>query len=245
MTVSNNQYILSNVEALWPRLNKTYKFDKGENRSVPCDAFEENARYETGFRMTKDQAKPLFVEMVKAYELEKEKNWPDKFAMPFDKDEDGTYIGKAVLKGAYGKEATAKPVQYDAKSVKLPDDFLLTTGSTVNVAFTFTPYCMRIGKTIDSGVSLRIRAVQVIKYVPRESISPFGAVEGGFQYSAEENPFEGVTAAPVETPVVSDELFGDDEPTKVKEPKKVVKKIKPAPKTSDDALASIVDDWDD
>jgi hypothetical protein len=104
---------------------------------------------------------------------------------------------------------------------------------------------MRIGKTIDSGVSLRIRAVQVIKYVPRESISPFGAVEGGFQYSAEENPFEGVTAAPVETPVVSDELFGDDEPTKVKEPKKVVKKIKPAPKTSDDALASIVDDWDD
>ena len=240
MAVSNNQYVLSNVEALWPRINKTYKFDNAENRTVPCDAFDEGAKYETRFRMDKAQAKALFVEMVKAYESKKEKGWPDKFDMPFKKQEDGTYTYKASLKGAYGKDATFKPVQYDAKSVKLPDDFMLTTGSTVNVAVTFTPYNMR-----EAGVSLRLRAVQVIKYVPMEAASPFGAVEGGFQFSAEENPFEVVTAAPVETPVVSDELFGDDEPTKVKEPKKVVKKTAPAPKASDDALASIVADWDD
>lgn len=240
MAVSNNQYVVSNVEALWPRINKTYKFDNAENRTVPCDAFDEGAKYETRFRMTKDQAKALFVEMVKAYESKKEKGWPDKFDMPFKKQEDGTYTYKASLKGAYGKDATFKPVQYDAKSVKLPDDFMLTTGSTVNVAVTFTPYNMR-----EAGVSLRLRAVQVIKYVPMEATSPFAAVEGGFQFSAEENPFEVVTAAPVETPVVSDELFGDDEPTKVKEPKKVVKKTAPAPKASDDALASIVADWDD
>ena len=240
MAVSNNQYVVSNVEALWPRINKTYKFDNAENRTVPCDTFDEGAKYETRFRMTKDQAKALFVEMVKAYESKKEKGWPDKFDMPFKKEEDGTYTHKASLKGAYGKDATFKPVQYDAKSVKLPDDFMLTTGSTVNVAVTFTPYNMR-----EAGVSLRLRAVQVIKYVPMEAASPFGAVEGGFQFSAEENPFEVVTAAPVEIPVVSDELFGDDEPTKVKEPKKVVKKTAPAPKASDDALASIVADWDD
>ena len=240
MAVSNNQYVLSNVEALWPRINKTYKFDNAENRTVPCDAFDEGAKYETRFRMTKDQAKALFVEMVKAYESKKEKGWPDKFDMPFKKEEDGTYTHKASLKGAYGKDATFKPVQYDAKSVKLPDDFMLTTGSTVNVAVTFTPYNMR-----EAGVSLRLRAVQVIKYVPMEATSPFAAVEGGFQFSAEENPFEVVATAPVETPVVSDELFGDDEPTKVKEPKKVVKKTAPAPKASDDALASIVADWDD
>tara|TARA_R110002167_G_scaffold1126_3_gene4848 strand:- start:260 stop:832 length:573 start_codon:yes stop_codon:yes gene_type:complete len=190
--------------------------------------------------MTKDQAKALFVAMVEAYEAKKEKGWPDKFDMPFKKEEDGSYSHKASLKGAYGKDATLKPVQYDAKSVKLPDDFMLTTGSTVNVAVTFTPYNMR-----EAGVSLRLRAVQVIKYVPMEATSPFAAVEGGFQFSAEENPFEVVATAPVETPVVSDELFGDDEPTKVKEPKKVVKKTAPAPKASDDALASIVADWDD
>tara|TARA_R110002074_G_scaffold34175_1_gene94334 strand:- start:443 stop:1018 length:576 start_codon:yes stop_codon:yes gene_type:complete len=191
--------------------------------------------------MTKDQAKALFMEMVKAYEAKKEKGWPDKFDMPFKKEEDGTYTHKASLKGAYGKDATFKPVQYDAKSVKLPDDFMLTTGSTVNVAVTFTPYNMR-----EAGVSLRLRAVQVIKYVPMEAASPFGAVEGGFQFSAEENPFE-IAEAPAKAPAeaVTDELFGDDEPAKVEEPKKVVKKKAPAPKASDDALADIVADWDD
>ena len=236
MAVLNNQYVVSNVEALWPRINKTYKFDNAENRTVPCDAFDEGAKYETRFRMDKAQAKALFVEMVKAYESKKEKGWPDKFDMPFKKEEDGTYTHKASLKGAYGKDATFKPV----KSVKLPDDFMLTTGSTVNVAVTFTPYNMR-----EAGVSLRLRAVQVIKYVPMEAASPFGAVEGGFQFSSEENPFEVVATAPVETPVISDELFGDDESTKVKEPKKVVKKTTPAPKATDDALADIVADWDD
>jgi hypothetical protein len=191
--------------------------------------------------MTKDQAKALFMEMVKAYEAKKEKGWPDKFDMPFKKEEDGTYTHKASLKGAYGKDATFKPVQYDAKSVKLPDDFMLTTGSTVNVAVTFTPYNMR-----EAGVSLRLRTVQVIKYVPMEAASPFGAVEGGFQFSAEENPFE-IAEAPAKAPAeaVTDELFGDDEPAKVEEPKKVVKKKAPAPKASDDALADIVADWDD
>ena len=146
------------------------------------------------------------------------------------------------MKGAYGKDATFKPVQYDSKGVKLPEDFMLTTGSTVNVAVTFTPYNMR-----EAGVSLRLRAVQVIKYVPMEAASPFGAVEGGFQFSAEENPFEVVApAAPAApTEAVTDDLFGDDEPAQVEEPKKVVKKKAPAPKASDDALADIVADWDD
>jgi len=241
MAVTNSQYIVSNVEALWPRINKTYKFDNAENRTIPCDVFDEGAKYETRFRMTKDQAKALFVEMVKAYEAKKEKGWPDKFDMPFKKEEDGSYSHKASLKGAYGKDATFKPIQYDSKGVKLPEDFMLTTGSTVNVAVTFTPYNMR-----EAGVSLRLRAVQVIKYVPMEATSPFSAVEGGFQFSAEESPFEVVATAPVETPVVSDDLFGDDEaPAQVKEPKKVVKKTAPAPKATDDALASIVADWDD
>ena len=94
---TNNQYVISNVEALWPRINKTYKFDNAENRTVPCDAFDEGAKYETRFRMTKDQAKALFMEMVKAYEAKKEKGWPDKFDMPFKKEEDGTYLDKIFM----------------------------------------------------------------------------------------------------------------------------------------------------
>ena len=240
---TNNQYVIKNVEALYPRINKTYRFDSSENRSVPCDPLEDGARYEIKFRMVKEDAKALWHQMEQAYAEKKEGSWPAKFDNPFTKEEDGTYVFKAGLKGAYGKDLTFKPIQYDAKGAKLPEDFLLTTGSTVNVAVTFTPYNMR-----EAGVSLRLRAVQVIKYVPMAAVSPFDAVEGGFEFAAEENPFEVVTETPTAAPVakaeVTDTLFEDEEPV-APEPKKVVKKTAPAPKTDDNALASIVADWDD
>ena len=234
MANTNSSYVIQNVEALWPRINKPYRFDNAENRTVPCDPFDDNAKYEIKFRMTKDQAKELYKGMSAAYDARKEKGWPEKVDMPFTKDDDGMYTYKASLKGAYGKEATLKPVQYDSKGVKLPDDFLLTTGSTVNVAVVFVPYNMR-----EAGISLRLKAVQVIKYVPMETSSPFGAVDGGFEFKAEDdNPFEVVEAKPT-TNVIEGE-FGD-----TPEPKKVSKKTKPEPKKSDADIAAIVDDWDD
>jgi len=235
MANTNSSYVIQNVEAQWPRINKTYKFDNTENRTVPCDAFEDGAKYEIKFRMSKDQAKELYKGMSAAYEERKEKGWPEKVDMPFTKDDDGMYTYKATLKGAYGKEATLKPVQYDSKGAKLPDDFLLTTGSTVNVAVVFVPYNMR-----EAGISLRLKAVQVIKYLPMEAASPFGAVEGGFEFSSEDNPFEVVEAKPA-TNVIEGE-FGEE---KTPEPKKVSKKATPKPKKSDADIASIVDDWDD
>jgi hypothetical protein len=233
MANQNSTFMIQNVEAQWPRINKPYRFDNAENRTVPCDAFDDNAKYEMKFRMTKDQAKALYLGMCEAYEARKEKGWPEKVDMPFNKDDDGMYTYKAALKGAYGKEATLKPVQYDSKGVKLPDDFMLTTGSTVNIAVVFVPYNMR-----EAGISLRLKAVQVIKYVPMEASSPFSAVEGGFEFTSEDNPFEVVEAKPT-TNVIEGE-FGD-----TPEPKKVSKKAAPKPKKTDSDLASIVDDWDD
>jgi hypothetical protein len=234
MANQNSTFMIQNVEALWPRINKPYRFDNAENRTVPCDAFDDNAKYEIKFRMTKDQAKALYLGMCEAYEARKEKGWPEKVDMPFTKDDDGMYTYKATLKGAYGKEATLKPVQYDSKGVKLPEDFMLTTGSTVNIAVVFVPYNMR-----EAGISLRLKAVQVIKYVPMEAASPFSAVEGGFEFKADDdNPFEVVEAKPT-TNVIEGE-FGD-----TPEPKKVSKKTTPKPKKSDADIASVIDDWDD
>ena len=233
MATQNSTFLIKNVEALWPRINKTYKFDNAENRTVPCDPFEDGAKYEMKFRMTKDQAKELYLGMCKAYEDRKEKGWPDKVDNPFTKDDDGMYSYKASLKGAYGKEATLKPVQYDSNGVKLPDDFMLTTGSTVNVAVIFVPYNMR-----EAGISLRLKAVQVIKYVPMEASSPFEKVEGGFTFEKEDNPFEVVETKSVDNVIEAE--FGD-----TPEPKKVSKKATPKPKKTDADLASIVDDWDD
>lgn len=233
MANQNSNYVIQNVEALWPRINKPYRFDNAENRTVPCDPFDDNAKYEIKFRMTKDQAKSLYKAMAASYEERKEKGWPAKVEMPFTKDDDDMYVYKASLKGAYGKEATLKPVQVDSNGSKLPEDFMLTTGSTVNVAVIFVPYNMR-----EAGISLRLKAVQVIKYVPMESTTPFGKVEGGFTYEKDDNPFEVVEAKPT-TNVIEGE-FGD-----TPEPKKVSKKATPKPKKTDADLASIVDDWDD
>tara|TARA_R100000541_G_scaffold13587_3_gene22568 strand:+ start:11129 stop:11845 length:717 start_codon:yes stop_codon:yes gene_type:complete len=236
-------YLVNNVEALYPRINKTYRFDNAENRSVPCDASEDGASYEMSFRMTKDQAKALFLEMSKAYQEKKEAKWPAKLEMPFIKDEDGSYVGKAKLKGAYGAELTAKPMQCDARGTELPDDFMLTTGSTVNVAVVFVPYNMR-----DHGVSLRLKAVQVIKYVEVQKSNPFSAVEG-FTQGEDDNPF-----APIVEPVSQEsmeettaDVFGDDDSAEPEAtPKKVAKKKAAAkPKAKDEDLSSIIDDWDD
>ena len=145
--------------------------------------------------------------------------------MPFTKNDAGMYVGKAKLKAAYGKETTNKPAQFDAKTNKLPEDFRLTTGSTVNLAVIFVPYHMR-----DHGVSLRLKAVQVVKLAEqREAANPFGEVDG-FD-AKDDNPF---VEAPTEEPTP------EEEPA----PKKVAsKKSKPKPKDED--LSSLIDDWDD
>lgn len=237
-------YLVNNVEALYPRINQTYRFDNTENRSVSCDPNEDGASYEMSFRMNKDQAKALFLEMSKAYQEKKEAKWPAKLEMPFVKDEDGFYVGKAKLKGAYGAELTNKPMQCDAKGTELPDDFRLTTGSTVNVAVIFVPYNMR-----DHGVSLRLKAVQVIKYVEQQKSNPFGAVEG-FTMGGDDNPFAPAAAVSQESmEETTADVFGDDEPAPTEPestPKKVVKKkAAPTPKAKDEDLSSIIDDWDD
>jgi len=214
------QYIIKNVEALWPKINRTYHFDSNEGRSVPCEPNAQNAEYSIQFRMDNATAKGLFTAMSECYQANKKDKWADKLERTFVKDDDGMFTHKANLKGAYKNEVTKKPLQVDANNNKLPDEFLLTTGSTVNIAVQFVPYDMG-GK---QNVSLRLKAVQVIKYVPIEERNPFEATDGFVFNKTEDNPFTEDAVA---------------------EPKKVVKKPSPPTKDADDDLSSIVDDWDD
>eukprot|EP00918_Siedleckia_nematoides_P067463 GHVU01146877.1.p2 GENE.GHVU01146877.1~~GHVU01146877.1.p2 ORF type:complete len:242 (-),score=41.12 GHVU01146877.1:561-1286(-) len=233
-------YLIKGVEVLYPRINKTYRFDNTENRSVPCDPFDDGASYSMQFKMDDKQAKELMGAMAAAYAEKREAKWPEKIPMPFKKTDDGMFIGKATLKGAYGKDATSKPKQYDAGNKELDEDFALTTGSVGNIAVVLFPYNMR-----EAGVSLRLRAVQVTKYVPLQASSPFDAVEG-FTVGGEVSPFADVTqSAPVtadEVDVVEVDVEDVEEP--VKEPKKVAKVKSAAPKEAAD-LSALVDGWDD
>mgnify|MGYP000070503943 CR=1 FL=1 len=238
--------MIDNVEILYPRINRTYHFDQAENRSVPCDPLAENAAYETKFLMTKDQAKALFKCMAEAYAEKRENKWPEKLDMPFEKHDDGRYIGKAKLKGAYSGEPTKKPLQVDAKGKELPEDFQLTTGSTCNLAVIFVPYNMR-----DHGVSLRLKAVQVVQYAEMKADNPFGEVEGFDQDEGSDNPFATKVDAVAKTKELpddgSDDLFGDDEEPAEAPPKKVArKKATPKVEKADASdLESLVSGWDD
>jgi len=229
-------YKIKGVEALYPRINKTYKFDSSENRSVPCDVLDDGAAYEMSFKMNETQAKELMSAMASVYKEKRESKWPEKFPVPFTKDDEGMYIGKAKLKGAYGKDATSKPKQYDAKNKELPDDFQLTTGSTVNLAVVLVPYSMA-----NAGVSLRLRAVQVTKYIPLQVASPFDSVDG---FSADEISDDD------ESPFFEIETESSSEVDNVielpvEEPKKKVAKVKTAAPKEKEDLSDLVEAWDD
>ncbi len=235
-------YMIKDVQALYPRINRTYRFDSAENRSVPCEPTDDGAAYSMQFVMDVDQAKELMTAMAKTYKEKRDPKWPEKFPAPFKKNDDGMYVGKVTLKGAYGKELTSKPKHFDAATVELPEDFQLTTGSTVNIAVIFIPYNMA-----NAGVSLRLKAVQVTNYVPPVVQNPFDVVDG-FTNTDGENPFT-VVKTPAESPVEVDELEeieldAIEEP--VEEPKKKGAKVKTAPTPKDkEGLDDLINDWDD
>ena len=234
-------YIIKNVEALWPKLNQTYAFDKKANKHMPCGPRDTNAAFSVDFRADNDTAKALFAQMSGAYNANREKSWPEKLtieASPLVKDDDGTFKGKANLKGAYSGKITEKPVELDSQGNRLPDGFELTTGSTVNIAVTFYPY--RMSET-NWGVSLRLQAVQVIKYAKGPVRNPFGKVEGGYVVEvneAEETAKKAFQSNNVLEETAIDDMF-EDEPVK-----KTAKKAETAPSESAD-INAIIDDWDD
>ena len=79
-------YNINGVVVMYPRMNKTYRFDNTERKSVPCGVFEDGAAYTTSFLMTKAQAKELYEAMAQAYTMKREPSWPEKFEMPFKKN---------------------------------------------------------------------------------------------------------------------------------------------------------------
>jgi hypothetical protein len=235
-------YFIENVEALWPKIDRTYVFDQKVKNSVPCDPRDNGAAFSIQFRMDNDTAKALFAQMKAAWLANREKSWPEKLTMEASslvKDDDGTVKGTSNIKGAYKGEVTARPLQVDSQGTPMPDDFQLTTGSTISVAVTFTPYHM---SKDNWGVSLRLKAVQVIKLAEQRVRNPFGVVEGGFVLE-DNNPF--AKTAPAKSNNVLEAAPADDDDGFDEEPvKKTAKKAEAAP--SEDAdINAIIDDWDD
>ena len=230
----SEQYVIKRTAALYPKLDKTYRYDNEQQRSVSCGATDDGAEYSVNFVMDDPTAKALWSYMKTTYAEEKKKNWPD-IKNPFKKTDDGMWTHKANLKGAYNGDKTKKPSQFDAKTNELPDDFQLTSGSIVNIAVKGIPYSGSMG----AGCSLRLQAVQVLKLAERKQPNPFSAEDG--YNSKEDNPF----AVEIEDAEIVEEVAEEVVEEVVEEPTKVVKKTASAPPKDDSDLSSIIDDWDD
>ena len=225
-------YKIENVEALWPRIDQPYHFNEKANKSMPCGARDQGAEYSIEFRMGKDIAQKLHKEMSASYTQNRQDNWAAKLEIPFVKEDDGRYKHKSNIKGQY-KGRLTQVLQVDSKGNRLPSDFKLTTGSTANIYVEFVPYKMGA----NCGVSLRLKAVQVVKYYEYSAPIEFDIVEGGYTMDG-----EGDTLV---IPPVNETTDSFDEET-VEEPKKAAKKTAPPPTAAaQDDLSSIVEDWDD
>ena len=121
-------YKIAGVEALYPRINKTYKFDSSENRSVPCDALDDGAAYEMSFKMDEGQAKALMSAMASAYKEKRESKWPEKFPVPF---------AKMMKYGKVREKLVADMLQDKKIEVKSERDVWQRTG---NIAIEYQSY---------------------------------------------------------------------------------------------------------
>lgn len=184
--LNTNELVFEKVTAQFPRLNKTYKFDTSENKTVPCDPLDDGAAYTLEFIMDNDDAQAYLDEIKRVYKeaakADTKRKWkPEPTYEPY-KEVDGVPIGKSKKKGAYNGEKTKAPVQKDADSNKLPEDFELTTGSKCNVWGKLFAY--NTGAV--SGVGFRLMGVQVLELAERsDGGDPFEQTKG---FKAEDAP---------------------------------------------------------
>ena len=181
-------YRLTNVKALWPKLDRAYKFDPTptENRpkggSIACDATDPDGKYEMHVIMSDEQAKDLANQMRKAWK-ESDKTKAEPFYATdiediFPQNEDNTGRIAKLVKKTY-QDANSKPRQYMKDGSKAAEDFQLTTNSTIHVMLKIYPWSFA-GKT---GVQLRPEGVMVVELAEREQ-------------QEQSNPFNDLVEAP-------------------------------------------------
>ena len=159
-------YQLENVEALWPKLDRAYKFDAVQNRSVATDATDVEGSYEVNVVLNEADAKALAGAMRKEFNAQRKDDWkswtPKSLDDVFKKDETGHYIAK-ITKKTYG-DANSKPKQWMQDGSAAQPNFQLTTGSKICVQFIIKPWNYA-GK---AGVGLRPTDIMVLELAERK-----------------------------------------------------------------------------
>ena len=164
-------------------MNKTFTTAKGiayyPYISAPDTKFDEQGHYKVNLCLSEEDAQPVIelikqsvVEGIKALKKDKPNMEIKQAPLPFSKevDEDGNPTGNVIIK--FKSKAAYKPAVFDSKGNMMTNSNIYG-GSEIKVngscAFFHTAM-------IGAGVSIRLRAVQVIQYVEGAS----GANKFGF-----------------------------------------------------------------
>ena len=207
-------------------MNKTFTTAKGiayyPYISAPDTKFDEQGHYKVNLCLSKEDAQPVIevikqtvVEGIKALKKDKPNMEIKQAPLPFsdEVDEDGNPTGNVIIK--FKSKAAYKPAVFDSKG-KMMTNSNIYGGSEIKVngscAFFHTAM-------IGAGVSIRLRAVQIITYVEGASGAGkfgFDEVEDGFTIEEDVPVSEATPAAAAE-----------EEPTPAPAKPKVVQAIKP------------------
>ena len=176
--------------------------------STPDTKFSEEGDYKVNLILSKEEAAPIISQIdevmkdnLETIKKEKKKSNIKQANLPYfneekDDEETGNVVIKFKSKGAY------KPAIFDAKGTPMLDSNIWA-GSEIKVNAAIAPFYTAM---VGAGISLRLRAVQVIQYVEGSS----GAGRFGFEEEAgfvTEPKKEIVADEPVATNTAEDEDF--------------------------------------
>ena len=164
-------------------MNKTFTTEKGVAYypyiSAPDTKFDEQGHYKVNLCLPQDKATAIIeiinseiLSGIKALKADKPSLNIKQAPLPYadEIDEDGNPTGNVIIK--FKSKAAYKPAVFDSKGTMMPNSNIYG-GSEIKVNGSIAFY--HTG-SIGAGVSLRLRAVQVIQYVE----GTVGATKFGF-----------------------------------------------------------------
>ena len=184
MVNTNPRFVSPLGVAVYPYLHK------------PDTKFNPDGDYKTTLRVKKDDAKETITridEAITASTNQVKKNGSKSVKTanpPYKIDENGDYLinfklKAKVLNSKTGNSWTQRPALFDATGKPIAKDTIVWGGSEMKVSYELVPYHTTL---VGAGVSLRLKAAQILKLVSGEgaAASSFGfAKEQGFEQTTD------------------------------------------------------------
>ena len=162
-----------------PKLDKPYIFDEQLQRSRPAEQSElAQASYEIKIIVEDGYAKKIEQESLRIFNEKYEKKKPKNMPVQYNEEAD-QWVFKANIRGAYGTETIDPIAVFDSGGAKVSSDLKIGVGSDVVVRAGMFAY----STGAVSGVTCRLRAVQIRHLVHSDEDHGFDVLEGGFTVS--------------------------------------------------------------